>query len=50
MANMKTIMGRAAEPEEIVDMVLYVASEKGAFITGTNILMDGGRNIMKNKI
>ena len=44
MANMKTLEGRAAEPQEIVDLVLYVASEQGAFINGVNILIDGGRN------
>ncbi len=46
MASMKTALGRAAEPDEIVDMILYVASEKGAFITGTTFLLDGGRNIL----
>ena len=35
-----------AEPQEIVDMLLYLASPKGAFITGINILMDGGRNLL----
>ncbi len=49
MANMKTLMGRAAETQEIVDMIMYVASDKGAFITGTTILMDGGRNVLRNK-
>lgn len=44
MADMKTLAGRAAEPQEIVDLLLYVASEQGAFINGTNILIDGGRN------
>ena len=44
MANMKTLEGRAADPQEIVDLVLYVASEQGAFINGVNILIDGGRN------
>lgn len=47
MAGMKTMLGRAAEPQEIVDMILYVTGEKGAFITGTTILMDGGRYAMK---
>ena len=46
MAEMKTALGRAAEPQEIVDMVLYLASEKGAFITGVNFLLDGGRNVI----
>lgn len=49
MANMKTLLGRAAEPQEIVDLILYLASDKAAFITGINILADGGRNIMFNK-
>lgn len=44
MANMRTMEGRAAEPQEIVDLILYLASEQGAFINGTNILIDGGRN------
>ena len=46
MANMKTLEGRAAEPQEIVDMVLYGASEQGAFINGTTIQIDGGRSAM----
>ncbi len=49
MASMKTLVGRAAEPQEIVDMIIYLAGEKAAFVTGVNILMDGGRNIMRNK-
>ena len=46
MANMKTLMGRAAEPQEIIDLCLFVASEKGQFINGENIMIDGGRNAM----
>ncbi len=46
MASMKTALGRAADPQEIVDMILYLASDKGSFITGINILIDGGRNIL----
>lgn len=46
MANMKTLAGRAAEPQEIVDLCLYLASDKGQFINGENIMIDGGRNAM----
>ena len=46
MANMKTMAGRAAEPQELVDMIMYLASDKGAFVNGTTLLMDGGRNVM----
>ena len=49
MANMKTAIGRAAEPEEIVNLILYLASDEGAFFTGESILIDGGRSIMLNK-
>lgn len=47
MANMKTLLGRAAEPQEIIDLILFIASEKGQFINGENIMIDGGRNAMK---
>lgn len=46
MAGMKTLLGRAAEPQEIVDLCLFIASEKGQFINGENIMIDGGRNAM----
>jgi len=49
MASMKTLMKRAAQPQEIVDLIMYTASDKASFITGTNYLIDGGRNIMRNK-
>lgn len=44
MANMKTRLGRAAEPIEVVNLILYLCSDKAAFITGSNHLIDGGRN------
>lgn len=45
MANMKTRLGRAAEPIEVVNLVLYLCSDKAAFITGSNYLIDGGRTL-----
>ena len=44
MANMGTLLGRAADPQEIIDLILFVASDKGQFINGENIMIDGGRN------
>lgn len=46
MANMKTLLGRAADPQEIIDLCLFIASDKGRFINGENIMIDGGRNAM----
>ena len=50
MANMKTLLGRAAEPQEIIDLCLFIASEQGQFINGENIMIDGGRNAAKRGI
>ncbi len=47
MAKMKTLLGRAADPQEIIDLILFVASDKGQFINGENIMIDGGRNAME---
>ena len=49
MAQMPTLLGRAAEPQEIIDLCLFIASEKGQFINGENIMIDGGRNAMGRK-
>ena len=49
MAKMPTLLGRAAEPQEIIDLCLFVASDKGQFINGENIMIDGGRAAMNRK-
>lgn len=44
MAKMRTPLGRAAETKEIVDLILYLCSDKAAFVTGSNYMIDGGRS------
>jgi len=46
MGKLRTLAGRAAEPQEVVDFILYLASDKAAFITGSNHFIDGGRIAM----
>ena len=46
MAKMETLLGRAADPQEIIDFCIFLASDKGQFINGENIFIDGGRNAM----
>ena len=46
MANMKTLIGRAAEPEEIVDLIEFLISDKAGSVTGSTYLIDGGRSCL----
>ena len=43
MAAMKTLQGHAAEPQELVDFILFLASDACRCVTGTNHVMDCGR-------
>jgi NAD(P)-dependent dehydrogenase (short-subunit alcohol dehydrogenase family) len=38
-------LGRAGEPEEIADLIAFLASEHAAWITGETISIDGGRHL-----
>ncbi|MGD2200647.1 MAG: glucose 1-dehydrogenase [Candidatus Bathyarchaeota archaeon] len=38
-----TIMGRLGEPEEIAEVVAFLASDRSSFITGQTFTVDGGR-------
>ncbi len=38
-------MGRLAQPEEIAAMVIYLASDESAFITGQTFTIDGGWSV-----
>jgi NAD(P)-dependent dehydrogenase (short-subunit alcohol dehydrogenase family) len=38
-----TLVGRAAQVEEIADVIAFVASDKASYITGAVIPVDGGR-------
>lgn len=45
--NLNTLIPRAAEPIEVVDFILYLMSENGSYITGSNHVIDGGRLSMQ---
>jgi 3-oxoacyl-[acyl-carrier protein] reductase len=38
----QTALGRVGQPEEFADLVVFLASERAAYITGTSIAVDGG--------
>jgi NAD(P)-dependent dehydrogenase (short-subunit alcohol dehydrogenase family) len=35
-------MGRAGKPEEIANMILFLASDEASFVSGSTFLVDGG--------
>ena len=48
MKNMtsKMAIGRVADPAEIADTVVYLASDRASYVTGTIITMDGAASPM----
>jgi 3-oxoacyl-[acyl-carrier protein] reductase len=45
-AQIKTsLVGRAAEPKEIAEAILFLASDRASFITGQVLLADGGYTV-----
>ena len=36
-------LGRVGQPEEVAELILFLASSKAAWITGTTMSIDGGR-------
>lgn len=36
-------LGRGATPEDVASACVYLSSDDGAFINGTDLIVDGGR-------
>ena len=36
-------IGRLGKPEEVGDLVAFLASDRSGFVTGTSVIADGGR-------
>ncbi|XP_023936207.1 17-beta-hydroxysteroid dehydrogenase 14-like [Bicyclus anynana] len=45
--KLKTALNRVSDPEEIAEMILFVASDKGKGMTGSNTVIDNGMLIKR---
>jgi 3-oxoacyl-[acyl-carrier protein] reductase len=48
--NLKLPLDRIGEPKQVADVAIFLASPASDYITGQNIILDGGMSISINKI
>jgi NAD(P)-dependent dehydrogenase (short-subunit alcohol dehydrogenase family) len=46
LAHRKHPLGRPAQPEEIADVIAFVASPRAAYVTGATVMVDGGTSVV----
>jgi len=39
-------LGRIGQPEELREITVWLASEASSFVTGSNIVIDGGQTLL----
>jgi NAD(P)-dependent dehydrogenase (short-subunit alcohol dehydrogenase family) len=41
----KTLLGRLGRPEEVASVALFLASGESSYVTGVDIVVDGGMKV-----
>jgi NAD(P)-dependent dehydrogenase (short-subunit alcohol dehydrogenase family) len=41
------VIGTIGTPQQVADVVHYLVSEKSTYVTGTDIVVDGGFSVLK---
>jgi 3-oxoacyl-[acyl-carrier protein] reductase len=49
-AGRQTPVGRSGTPQEVADVIAFLAGERASYVTGTVVVVDGGNTIQEMKI
>jgi len=42
VGRLKTLLGRFGKPHEVANVALFLASDESSFVTGIDVIIDGG--------
>lgn len=49
-AGLHTPLGRSGVPEEVAEVVAFLASDRASYVTGTVVVVDGGNTLQESKV